>query len=180
MVSNNRKKTKDSNVSPATSFFFLSSALQKSSSFARHMDTQTNILSGLSFGIFILSVSQIRAEDGTIILPLLVLAVFSLFASLMALFSVLPPRFMRKKGQKESLLYNKEIAGFQSSLKYHKELAEVSCSLNKITQQFALELYNLSRYYYQPKRRLFKYARHLLIFGISVSLIVTIFEFIAR
>ena len=169
-----------SKVSAETSLFFLSSMLQKSISFAQHMDNQTSILVGLSSGIFILAVSQVRGENGLISLPLLVLAIFSLLSALIALFAILPPRCMRKKGQEESLLYNKEIASFASASRYCKELIKVSGSMDEIIKQFSLELYNLSRFYYQPKRRLFKYARHLLLFGILISLIMMSAGFVLK
>jgi len=164
----NKKTSKK--VSDSVSFFFLSGILQKSGNFARHMDNQTNILVGLSFGIFILSVSQAITESELISLPLLILAIFSLASALTALFAVIPPRIMRKRGQKESLFYNKEIASFKSSDHYEKELSKVCYDFNRIIHQYALELYNLSNYYYQPKRRLFKCSRNLLLLGIFLSL----------
>lgn len=159
-------------INTTASFFFISSILQKAENFARHMDNQTNILLGLSSGIFVLSASQIRTENGSIVIPLLVLAIFSLVSALMAIFAIIPPRTMRKKGQKESLLYNKKISEFKSPKQYAKELLEVSRDFEKITQECATELYNLSRYYYQPKRRLFKWSRNLLLLGLSLSLLM--------
>lgn len=168
----NRKTTQK--VNHSVSFFFLSSILQKSENFARHIDSQTNILVGLSSGIFVLSISQIITESGSTSLPLLILAMFSLSSALMALFAVVPPRIMRKKGQKESLLYNKEIASFKSADHYERELSRACHDLDKIIHEYSVELYNLSNYYYQPKRRLFKYSRHLLLFGIFLSLIAMV------
>jgi hypothetical protein len=166
-----KNKNKKIPVSPETTYFFLSGVLQKAENFARHMDNQTSILVGLSSGLFILSVSQIKAENMAFFVPLLFLAIFSLFAALVAMFALIPPKFMRKRGQKESLLYNKKIAGCFSE-QYRKELKDVSLDLNKIIDEYSLEIYNICRYYYRPKRRLFKLSRILLCSGIFISLFV--------
>ena len=171
----NKTKIKPKSVSAEVTFFFLSSVLQKSENFARHMDNQTSILVGLSSGLFILSVSQIKAENIAFFLPLLMLALFSLFAALVAVFALLPPKFMRKKGQNESLLYNKKIASYFSE-QYRKELKSVCIDLNKIIDEYSLEIYNICRYYYRPKRRLFKLSRLLLCSGIFISLFVLLLQ----
>jgi|GEM_PF-1640000 len=178
-MNDNEKTSNSTPVNAEAVIDFLDSALQKVSDFSRHMDNQTNILVVLSSGIFILSASNIRTEDGSLLISLLILAIFSLFSAIIALFSVLPPWFMRKKGQEESLLYNKKITEFESPLQYGKELLKVSQDLDTITQQYALELYNLSQYYYRPKRYLFKIARHLLLIGVLVSLITIAVELIS-
>lgn len=171
-----KNKTKSKPVSAEVTFFFLSSVLQKAENFARHMDNQTNVLVGLSSGLFILSVSQIKAENMAFFVPLLVLAIFSLFAALVAVFALIPPKFMRKKGQKESLLYNKEIVSFNLSEQYKKELKKVCLDLNKIIDEYSLEIYNICRYYYRPKRRLFKLSRLFLCSGISISFFVLLLQ----
>jgi len=172
------KKTSKKPVSAETTFFFLSSVLQKSENFARHMDNQTSILVALSSGLFILSVSQIKPESINFSLSLLILALFALSSALVAIFALIPPRFMRKKGQKESLLYNKEIVSLSSADQYAKELKEIASNLDNIIDQYALEIYNICRYYYRPKRRLFKISRELLCSGIFVSLAVLSVQFL--
>jgi len=163
-------------VDPETFLFFLCNVLQKTEGFARHMDNQINILVGLSSGVFILSVSQIAVKS-VFVIPLLILAVFSLSSALISLLAVLPPRPMRKKNQKESLFYNKNIIKFKSPNDYCKALLEASESVESIAGQYAFEIYNLSRYYYRPKRFLFKLARHLLFMGVLLSLVAMILSF---
>jgi len=175
------KKTSKKPVSTETTFFFLSSILQKSENFVRHMDNQTSILVGLSAGLFILSISQIEPENINFsfsFIPLLTLALFSLSSALVAIFALIPPRFMRKKGQKESLLYNKEIVSLSSADQYAKELRKISGDFDNIIDQYALEIYNICRYYYRPKRRLFKISRQLLCIGIFISLAVISIQFL--
>ena len=169
----NSRKTKKL-VDDSTSFFFLSGILQKSENFARHIDNQTSILIGLSSAIFILSISQIMDRPNSILFPFVVLSLFSLASALIAIFALIPPRFLRKRGQKESLLYNKKISNFCSSGEYEKELAKACRDLDKIIHEYATEIYNLSKYYYQPKRCLFKHSRRVLLAGIILSLIMMI------
>ena len=167
---------KNKPVNSETTFFFLSSILQKTENFARHMDNQTSILVGLSSALFVLSVSQIKIENGVFLLPLLIFALFTLSSAIVAIFALIPPKFMRKRDQKESLLYNKKIAGFDSASQYFKELKKVAGDLDKITEQYSVEIYNICRYYYRPKRRLFKISRQLLCLGIFLSLAIIVFH----
>jgi len=171
MIPKSKNNSKQKTVSQETAIFFLSGALQKAENFARHMDNQISILVGLSSGLFILSVSQIKPENNDIFFPLLLFVPFSLTSALLAIFALIPPRFMRKKGQKESLFYNKEIISLDSAKQYAKELKEVVGDFDKILDQYALEIYNICRYYYRPKRRLFKISRQILCVGVFLSLL---------
>ncbi|PIR45243.1 MAG: hypothetical protein COV10_00395 [Candidatus Vogelbacteria bacterium CG10_big_fil_rev_8_21_14_0_10_51_16] len=80
-----------------------------------HLDSQTNILVGISSGVFALSLGQLLKIGSEQNLPLVVLAVFSAAAALVGLFAIHPPKAMRKRGQKESLLYQKHIASYASA-----------------------------------------------------------------
>lgn len=173
-----KNSSKYKTVSQETALFFLSGALQKAENFARHMDNQISILVGLSSGLFILSVSQIKPENSDVFFPLLLFIPFSLAAALLAIFALIPPRFMRKKGQKESLLYNKEIISLGSAERYAKELKEIVRDFDKIREQYALEIYNICRYYYRPKRRLFKISRQILCAGVFLSLLALLCHFL--
>jgi hypothetical protein len=130
---------------------------------------------GLSSGLAILSASQIKAENITFIAPLFLLASFSLLSASIGIFALIPPKFMRKKGQKESLLYNKEIARCYCE-QYKKDIKSISLDLNKIIDEYSLEIYNICRYYYRPKRRLFKLSRLFLCSGIFISFFIVLLQ----
>ena len=87
---------------------FLNAVLQKSQSFTQHMDNQISILIGLSTAIFAFFASQLKNSVGQGNLPLVILTVFPLLSAVTGLFAVHPPRFMRKRNQPESLMYNKK------------------------------------------------------------------------
>ena len=144
----------------------LSSPLEKLNSSVRHLDTQTNILIGLSSAIFAIATSQLTRGEIIFKTPLLLLAIFSALAAITGIFAVHPPRFMRKRGQEESLFYQKEIEGFVSPAAYAVALEKKMGDIPAITEEYAKEIWNIARYYYRPKRKLFNLARNLLLWGI--------------
>ncbi|MEK7510215.1 MAG: hypothetical protein AAB567_01490 [Patescibacteria group bacterium] len=153
----------------ASSAHFLDGLLEKSYEFAQHLDAQTNILVGVSTAIFLFSLSAFLGDHPRILF--LVLGFFSGLSSLIGLFAIHPPKFMRKRGQEESLMYNKKIASFLSAEEYGRELGKILDDGRAVTQQYATEIYNVAKYYYRPKRRLFHWSRNILIAGIFFSLL---------
>lgn len=155
---------------------FLNAVLQKSQSFTQHMDNQISILIGLSTAISAFFASQLKNSGGQGSLPLVILTVFPLLSAVTGLFAVHPPRFMRKRNQPESLMYNKKVIGFASAEEYARELEKTTLSQKEVLEQYAEEIYNLSKYYYRPKRDLFHLSRNILIIGFLASLVVFILE----
>ena len=158
----------------ACSIQFLDELLQKSYQFAQHLDTQTDILVGVSSAIFLFSLSRFLDAKGEI--PFLILAVFTGLSSLVGLFAIHPPRFMRKRGQEESLMYHKHIMSFSSPAEYGRQLLSVIDDEDRIIKEYATEIYNVSKYYYRPKRRLFHVARNLLMTGILLGFVSFMIE----
>ncbi len=154
----------------------LGNMLDRANVFAQHLDTQTNILIGLSSAIFLFSVTHFQLTPESLFW--LILGIFAAMAAFIGLLAVHPPRFMRKRGQEESLLYNKKITGFDS----HREYANILCDLTKnrdaLIREYSAEIYNLYKYYYRPKRKLFNSARNILITGILLSLSVLIIVYL--
>ena len=147
---------------------FLDGLAQKTRSLADHIDTQTNILIGLSSAIFLFSLTIITTKEN-VELYFLILGLFSGVSAFISLLGVHPPKVMRKQGQEESLLYNKYIAGFANSKDYAGKLNEILGDRDAIVGQYAIEIYNLSKYYYRPKRKLFHLARNVLVAGIILT-----------
>lgn len=148
----------------------LTSIMEKATGFVRQFDTQTNVIVGFSTGVFIFAVSMV--QNKVFVEPLVILAFFSILSALVGLYAIHPPRFMRKKKQKESLMYNRKVASFSSHLEYSEELIKMLGNREKVIEEYALEIYNLYKYYYRPKRKLFNISRNLLIAGFSLSLII--------
>lgn len=154
----------------------LTGIMEKATSFVRQFDTQANILIGISSGFALLSFSMMQNKIA--FKPFAVLGFFSVLSVFAGLYSVHPPRFMRKKRQQESLLYNKKIGGFPSHAEYGEELIKMFEDRNRFVQEYALEIYNLYKYYYRPKRQLFTISRNLLIVGIVLGIAVFAYSFI--
>lgn len=153
-----------------SSLQFLDGLLSRAYDFAQHLDNQTSILVGVSSAIFVFSLSLVVEQNGS--RPFLILGIFAGCAALVGLFAVHPPKFMRKRGQEESLMYNKSIASFASSADYGDALEKIVDDKNAVIHEYAKEIYNVSKFYYRPKRKLFHLSRNILLAGIVLSLCV--------
>ncbi|MEI8174392.1 MAG: Pycsar system effector family protein [bacterium] len=142
----------------------------------QHLDHQINIVIGISAATFVLTSSMFEKESDN--LALFLIMVFAGASALVGLLAVHPPRYMRKRGQPESLLYRKKIESFDSPKEYEKAAAEAMESPEKTREQYSIEVYNLCKYYYRPKRKLFHISRKLLFIGIFLSLFIFIIHFI--
>ena len=153
---------------------FLDGIAQKTRGLADHIDTQTNILIGVSSAIFLFSLTRILNEGFS--WPFFIIGLFSGISAFISLMGVHPPKAMRKQGQKESLLYNKHIANFPSPEDYATKLDNILDDRKEIIHQYATEIYNLSKYYYRPKRKLFHLSRNMLVIGILLALVSLLIE----
>jgi len=53
----------------------------------------------------------------------------------------------------------------------HDDLELLVGDIPAITKEYAKEIYNMSRYYYKPKRLLFKVTRNIFVAGVLASLL---------
>jgi len=159
----------DSKKDLGSTIRFLSSIQEKTSSFVQHLDMQANVIIGLSMAVVVFSISRISAGDESV--ALYILSACSAFSAIAGLYAIHPPKFMRKRGQSESLLYNKAITEAKSAENYQKQLESVIGNSDEIVRQYALEIYNMAAYYYRPKRDLFKLSRNLFLVGIVLGLV---------
>ena len=157
----------------SASIRFMGSILDKSTSFTQHIDSQVNILIGLSSAIFAFSVTKITGNDSIVFL---ILGLFASVSTIIGLLAIHPPRSMRKRGQRESLMYNKKINSFDSPAEYKNRLEKLLGDPAAITEQYALEIYNMNKFYYRPKRALYKWSRNMFLMGIALSIVVFLLE----
>ena len=167
---NTNKKGSDSEIE--NSIIFLNSVMGKATGIILHFDTQTNILIGISTAISAFAISNIK--DGTAVFS--TLAFFSIISVAIGLYAVHPPKFLRKKGQRESLLYNRKISSFEDSKEYAQEIKKTINNKDSIIEEYSNEIYNIYKYHYRPKRVLFKISRDFLIAGILISVLVAILQ----
>ncbi|PIW75312.1 MAG: hypothetical protein CO002_02805 [Candidatus Portnoybacteria bacterium CG_4_8_14_3_um_filter_44_10] len=165
MENNNRANSNSQEFSTAVRF--LINIEDKTRAMVQHLDTQTNILIGFSSALFLFSAGMIVGNKP--VATFYALAFFSAMAVIVGLFAIHPPRFMRKRGQNESIMYNKKIAGFSSCDEYKNELTNIIGNHEAVVEQYAREIYNLAAFYYRPKRKLFKTTRSILLAGVIIS-----------
>ena len=149
--------------------YFLMGILEKANMFSQHIDTQLNIIVGLSAAIFAFAAANFGRGGANLAFDML--GFFSALSATFALLAIHPPKFMRKRGQTESLMYNKRISEFGSSREYYDALSGTLKSKEAIIGQYASEIYNIYKYYYRPKRKLYKITRNTLLAGIVLSLV---------
>lgn len=154
---------------------FLAGTSAKIIDSTRNVDNHSNVILGLSMAIFALSVNELMTVE-KLHMTLSVIAIFSGISSMVALLAIRPPRFLIKKGQEESLMYTRKIAGFASHKEYAEALREVLTSDEKLFHQYATEIYNLSRFYYIPKRKMFSLSRNIFLFGVVAALFFMLLE----
>lgn len=157
----------------SNSIRFLSNILDKSTAFTQHIDSQVNILIGLSSLVFAFSATKMTGDNSTVFL---ILGLFASVSTVISLLAIHPPRSMRKRGQRESLMYNKKINSFDTPAEYKKRLKDVLGNEDAITEQYALEIYNMNKFYYRPKRALYKLARNIFLAGIVFSIVAFLLE----
>jgi hypothetical protein len=159
---------------------FLTTNLEKATHFLRHVDMQANILIGVCSGLFIFAISLEPAVRSTEY-ALNVLAVFSALSALFSLVAVHPPRFLRKQGQKESIMYHRAVSRHATSTDYGRTLIKLLGDRTAITQQYATEIYNIYKYTYGPKRTFFNLGKNLLLVGVFASLVTfVVFRIVER
>jgi len=143
--------------------------LQRNHSFAQQLDTYANIMVALSSAIFIFSFSQMDAGRS---LFWVVLGLATGLATIFSLLMIRPPKQLRKRGQKESLMFKSEIISQKSAEEYGDRLEKMLGNKTEVIDQFGREIYNVAKYYYRPKKIMFFWARGVLLVGMSASLIL--------
>lgn len=156
----------------------LNAILQKTQSFAVHLDAQLNMLIVVGSAIFIFFIT--RFYDSSYFTPLYVIifGIFALLSVLTALLAIFPPRFLRKKGQHESIMYHYKIGRYDNPLLYLSEVKKALATDEDLIQEYTKEIYNISKYYYRPKRVLFEISRNFLFIGFVLSLLAFLSEYI--
>lgn len=152
----------------AVAVSFLEGLTNKIINATRTVDSHANVMVGINTGIFIFVISRLFDVE-TLRLTMGVVAIFSAFSAVAAVFAIRIPRIFVKRTQEQSLLHAPRVASFDTAEDYAKNLQEMLCKDDEIFRQHALEAYNLSKYYYTPKRRMLAWSRYIFVFGVMAS-----------
>jgi hypothetical protein len=147
---------------------FLDGLTSKIIDATRNIDNHANVLIGLNTGIFLLSINEVFQVDH-LKLTFAVVAAFSALSAFVALLAIRLPKAVVNKKHNESLFYARRIASFSSAKEYAKKLRQLLKNEDDFFEQYSLEIYNLSKYYYIPKRRVLSWARYIFVFGVILS-----------
>ena len=154
---------------------FLDGLTSKIIEATRNIDNHANVLIGINTGILLLAVNEVFQVEH-LKLTFAVVAIFSALSAFIGLLSIRLPKVLVNKKHKESLFYARTIAGFSSAKEYAKSLRKILEDEDDFFEQYSLEIYNLSKYYYIPKRRLLSWSRYIFIFGVIASVMFLMLE----
>lgn len=154
---------------------FLQGLTEKIIDTTRNLDSHANVMVGINTGIFMLAVSEIFQVEH-LKLTFGVVAIFSAVSAFIGLLAIRLPNMLVNKKHKESNFYARSIANFPSAKAYSKKLREILSSDDAFFEEYSLEVYNLSRYYYIPKRRLLSWSRYVFVFGVMASAMFLLLE----
>ncbi|MEN8252546.1 MAG: hypothetical protein ABFQ53_03135 [Patescibacteria group bacterium] len=172
---NNEKKDE----APCSSDVSFLEGLTKKTIDATHtVDNHANVMIGINTGIFIFVNSQLFVAD-SLHVTMGVVALFSAGSALAAVFATRLPRsllFFKRRSHEKSVLHAQQIAQFESANVYAEKLEEMMSSEKEMIRQHALEAYNLSKYYYVPKRQMLSLSRYLFVVGVLFSSVFLLME----
>ncbi len=154
---------------------FLQGLTEKIIDSTRTIDNHANVMVGLNTAIFVVVISMLFEVDH-LRFTLGVVAFFSIISAVAAVFAIRLPRLMSHKDYPMSIFHTRKIAGFDSAEQYAQALHRTLYSEKKIFEEYAREAYNLSKYYYTPKRRMLTWSRYLFLFGVISSSMFLLLE----
>lgn len=141
----------------------------------RTIDNHANVMVGLNTAIFALVISMLFEKE-TLRMTMGVIALFSAASAVAAIFAIRLPRIVARKGHTMSLFHTRRIAQYESAEHYARALQKNLRSDDDVFTEYAREAYNLSKYYYIPKRRMLTWSRYFFLFGVITSSVFLLME----
>ncbi|MEA3323054.1 MAG: DUF5706 domain-containing protein [Patescibacteria group bacterium] len=155
-------------IASDTDMSFLNNLSEKIIDVTHTVDTHANIMIGINTAIFAFVVSKLFEVD-TLRITMGIVAIFSACSALAAVSATRLPHFFSKTKHEKSILHAPRIAQFNSANEYAGALKKMTQSKDETFRQHALEVYNMSKYYYLPKRRMLAWSRYFFVFGVMLS-----------
>lgn len=156
---------------PGDKIRFLTDILRKQTDLRNQIESRANITIGFSTAIIAFALSQsLQGKTNT---GLIVILSFSLLALLSGLLALKPLQLFTAKGQAQSVFYHTAIAK-QDLSSYTQKLKEITQSEQKVLEQYALEIHNMTYHSIRIKKFLSNLSIKLLVFGILIGGIITI------
>lgn len=156
---------------PGDKIRFLTDILRKQIDLRNQIESRANVAIGFSTAVLAFALSQSlqgRGDTG-----ILVISATSILAILCGLLALKPPRLFSKKGQEQSVFYHTAIAEADAQ-RYSQKLKEVTLDEQKVIEQYAREIHNLTKYSIRLKKLFTNLSIQLLVFGLIVGVLITI------
>ncbi|MSU74331.1 hypothetical protein EXS57_00960 [Candidatus Kaiserbacteria bacterium] len=151
--------------------------MQKAVAFSNQIDTQANVFIGLNLAVLGFLISYVTKYGSAVTLAELVPQAFAILSLTSATLAIHPPAFLRnRKNDKQSLFYNRTINRLDQA-SYLTAIENVAADDKKLLEQVSLEIYNMYKYYYSPKRRFLNYAKNLFLVSVLLQFVIIAFAF---
>ena len=154
---------------------FLQGLTEKIIEATRAVDNHANVMVGINTALFALVITILFQVDHLKI-TLGIIAIFSAASAIAAVFAIRLPHMLAHTRHPESVFYARHIASYPSADAYAAQLRAVIADDEALFLQYAREAYNLSTYYYIPKRRMLSWSRYLFVFGVVTSALFLVLE----
>jgi hypothetical protein len=155
---------------------FLEGLTEKIIDATHTVDTHANVMIGINTGIFIFVISKLF-EYESLKITMGVVALFSACSVIAAMLAIRLPRVITKRyAHEESVLHAPRISKFKSANEYAITLKKMLKNEDEMLKQHSLEAFNLSKYYYAPKRRMLAWSRYFFLFGVMASALFLLME----
>lgn len=141
----------------------------------RTIDNHANVMVGINMAIVVLIISMLF-DVNHLKLTMGVVAIFSALSAISAVFAIRLPHALSSQKHPESLFYARKIASFDCADDYAHVLRKTITNDDDLFREYAREAYNLSKYYYIPKRRMLTCSRYLFLFGVMSSSLFLLLE----
>lgn len=142
----------------------------------KQLISKTNFMFGATTLIAVFILNRLIETESSILslefIPLLILLVGSLIASVISLLVVLPKMrmFSKKERFKQDVFYYKNILKFYSRDDYKKYLSDLPNNRKKVTEAYSNQIYSLANNIIPYKSRMLKISGRVLIISIFLSL----------
>ncbi len=156
---------------PGDKIRFLTDILRKQTALRNQIESRANITIGFSTAILAFTLSQsLQGKTNT---GLIIILSFSILALLSGLLALKPLQLFTSKGQAQSVFYHTAIAK-QDLATYTKKLKDITNSEQKVLEQYALEIHNMTYHSIRIKKFLSNLSIKLLVSGIIIGGIITL------
>jgi hypothetical protein len=149
---------------------FVGDVLKKQMNLVRQIERRSNVALGFSGAVLTFALG---VGGGSLRPEMTIVMVAAAISVAFCLLSLKPPKLLSKKRQQESLFYHTAIANRQPE-QYVAELKGVSEDLDQVLEQYALEIYNLTKHSIILKKRFTHWSVTVLTVGFFLAMLVFI------